>query len=130
MKTFKSFLVAAMAVLPLMAAEVPNPPAPVNLQVGQKTTVMLDSNAGTGYVWQLADELPADAPVRVSLFGAVQETDSFCCGFPVPVTLTITGQKPGKALVRVVYVRPWEKGKAPAKQEVFKVRVTAPEAGK
>lgn len=112
-------------------------PAPVGmpaaqtiaLQTGQQWNAILNSNAGTGYVWQLAEELPADSPVSVSLSG-VEPDESNCCGFPVPVTLTVTALKPGTAVVHVVYVRPWETDVAPARQEMYKVRVTAAGVGK
>ena len=97
----------------------------LSLRVGQQWTAILESRAGTGYVWQLGEEMPADSPVSVTLSG-VEPDESNCCGFPVPVTLTITAQKPGEAEVYLVYVRPWEKSAPPAKQEIYKVNVTAP----
>ncbi len=96
----------------------------ISLRVGQQWTAILESRAGTGYVWQLGEEMPADSPVSVTLSG-VEHDESNCCGFPVPVTLTITAQKPGAAEVRLVYVRPWEKDSPPANQEVYKVNVSA-----
>lgn len=101
----------------------------IAMQVGQQWNAILNSNAGTGYVWQLAEELPADSPVSVSLSG-VEPDESNCCGFPVPVTLTVTALKPGSAVVHVVYVRPWETGVPPARQEVYKVSVTPAGTGK
>ena len=123
MKTLRTFLLGALAALPVLAADSVDVPAPVALQVGQKCTMMLNSNAGTGYTWQVAEPAASNKVVKVELFGTSPD-DSFCCGFPVPVTLTITGQKPGKALVRVVYVRPWEKGKTPAREQSFSVTVS------
>lgn len=95
----------------------------ISLRVGQQWSAILESRAGTGYVWQLGEELPAGSPVSVTLSG-VEPDESNCCGFPVPVTLTITAQKPGEAEVYLVYVRPWEKSEPPAKQEIYKVNVT------
>ena len=109
------------------------PPSPIalptteniSMRVGQQWTALLESRAGTGYAWQLGEEIPADSPVSVTLSG-VEPDESNCCGFPVPVTLTITARKPGAAEVYLVYVRPWEKSAPPAKQEIYKVNVTAP----
>ena len=123
MNTLRTILLGSLAALPVLAADSADVPAPVALQVGQKCTMMLNSNAGTGYTWQVAEPAASNKVVKVELFGTEPE-DSFCCGFPVPVTLTITGKKPGKALVRVVYVRPWEKGKAPAHEQSFSVTVS------
>lgn len=108
------------------------PPSPIalptteniSLRVGQQWTAILESRAGTGYSWQLGEEMSADSPVSVTLSG-VEPDESNCCGFPVPVTLTITALKPGAAEVHLVYVRPWEKNVPPANQEVYKVNVAA-----
>ena len=97
--------------------------APLALEVGQCCTVMLESNAGTGYAWQLAEPSAGTGRLRVELFGT-QPCESGCCGFPVPVTCNITALKPGRELVRLVYVRPWEKDKAPAAEKCFLVTVT------
>ena len=110
----------------LAAAELPAPVAPdsepLHLPVGHQCTMMLDSNAGTGYAWQVVEPAQGSAVVRVELFGA-EPCDSGCCGFPVPITLTITALKPGQETVRVIYARPWEKDKAPARQKCFFVTV-------
>lgn len=102
----------------------------ISLRVGQQWTAILESRTGTGYAWQLGEEIPADSPVSVTLSG-VEHDESNCCGFPVPVTLTITAQKPGAAEVHLVYVRPWEKNMPPANQEMYRVTVSAaPASGK
>lgn len=105
------------------AAEAPvSPVDSLVLQVGQSRMTVLESQAGTGYCWQLAEELPVDAPVTVMLDQGVCK-DENCCGFPVPVTLTLSGQKPGKALLRFIYARPWEKGKTPLREQIYAVEV-------
>lgn len=98
----------------------------VSLQVGQHRTFMLHHNAGTGFCWQLAEPVPADSPVSASLTG-VECDEADCCGFPVPVTLVITALKAGKSTLRLIYARPWEKDKAPAKVEIFEIEVKCPE---
>ena len=123
MKTLSSFIVAAMAALPVLAAEAPEPPTPVNLLVGQKVTIMLDGNPTTGYLWEQAGDLPAGSAVSVNLSCEPEPGDMFLCGAPMPTRLTIAGVKPGKAEVHMVYRRPWEKGKAPACEQRFLVTV-------
>ena len=119
---------APAAVEPSAPEPVAQDSAPLNLPVGHQCTMMLDSNAGTGYAWQVVEPAQGSAVVRVELFGA-EPCDSGCCGFPVPVTLTITALKPGRETVRVIYARPWEKDKAPANQKCFAVIVqNAPSA--
>lgn len=117
-------MMLSMAALPLLAAEVPNPPIPVNLQVGQKVSVLLDGNPTTGFCWMLAEELPADSPVKVELSLVERTGDGISCGAPTPTRLTICGVKPGKATVQVVYRRPWEKDRPNVKKKSFSVKVS------
>lgn len=105
---------AAAAVVPAAAA--------LNVQVGRKVSLVLEGNPTTGYLWQLEPALPAGSPVQVEL-SVVTNCEENCCGFPTPTTLTMAGVKPGTQLVRVVYARPWEKGKAPAQEKCFAVTV-------
>ena len=114
-------MLAALAALPVLAADT-KPAAPLNLRVGQKLALVLDGNPTTGYIWQLKPALPAGSPVQVEL-SLVRNEEENCCGFPTPTTLTMTGVKPGTQLVRVVYARPWEKGKAPVQEKRFAVTV-------
>lgn len=117
-------MMASMAALPLLAADEPNPPIPVNLQVGQKVSVLLDGNPTTGFCWMLAEELPADSPVQVELSLVKRTGDGISCGAPTPTCLTICGVKPGKSTVSVVYRRPWEKGRPNLKEKRFSVTVS------
>lgn len=121
MKSLKLMMLAALAALPVLAADA-KPAAPLSLRVGQKLALVLDGNPTTGYIWQLKPALPAGSPVQVEL-SLVRNEEENCCGFPTPTTLTMTGVKPGTQLVRVVYARPWEKGKAPAQEKCFAVTV-------
>lgn len=114
-----------MAAVPALATQVEVLPTPINLQVGQKTSLVLDGNPTTGYIWQTSPALPADSPVEVQLSYLSKADADMCCGFPTPTTVTITGLKPGTQVVRLVYARPWEKKKAPAKTECFQVIVNA-----
>lgn len=98
--------------------------APLNLRPGQRFAVVLDGNPTTGYIWQLADKLPADSCVQVSLTTPV-DCEEDCCGFPMPTTLAIIAVKPGAQRVHVVYARPWEKGKSPAEELVYDVVVSS-----
>ena len=121
MNSLKLTILAALAALPVLAADA-KPAAPLNLRVGQKLALVLDGNPTTGYIWQLKPALPAGSPVQVEL-SLVRNEEENCCGFPTPTTLTMAGVKPGTQLVRVVYARPWEKGKAPAQEKCFAVTV-------
>ena len=126
MNTMRFAMLTALVSLPVLAAETAPAPIPVNLKVGEQISVMLNGNPTTGYIWRVDGKIPANSPVQVELTTASKENNSFCCGFPVPTTLKITGRSVGDATVRVVYARPWEKGKAPADAKTFAVKVSAP----
>ncbi|MBO5684054.1 MAG: protease inhibitor I42 family protein [Akkermansia sp.] len=126
MNTLRYVIPAAMSALPVLSAEAEPAPIPVNLKVGEQISVVLNGNPTTGYIWRVDGKIPAKSPVQVELVNAAQQDDSFCCGFPVPTTLNIIGRRAGKTTVRVVYARPWEKGKAPADVKTFAVKVTTP----
>ena len=94
----------------------------LRLQVGQSRMTVLEANATTGYIWQLESALPAGSPVQAEL-SMVSDCEEGCCGLPTPTTVTITGVKPGKVRLRLVYVRPWEKDRTPAREEEFCIEV-------
>lgn len=123
MNTLRNVMLAAMAALPVLAAEAAPAPIPVNLKVGQQTTVLLDGNPTTGYVWRLAGKTN-HIIVSAELTCPAQENNGFCCGFPTPTTLTLTALRPGRTLVRVYYARPWEKHKPAADIRTFDVTVS------
>lgn len=127
MKTLHAFILMVASTLSVMAAEVRQAAIPVNLQVGQKATILLEGNPTTGFIWQQEKDLPAESAARVDLTCTAQLGDTSRCGFPTPTTLSITGVKPGKATVHVVYRRPWEKGKDPAAERTFTVTVAPTE---
>ena len=65
------------------------------LAVGATLSVNLPGNPSTGYVWQ----------------------------GPVATTVKVTGKSAGKAVGKLIYSRPWEKGKAPHSTCVLNITV-------
>ena len=92
----------------------------VELNLGDKMVLHLDSNPSTGYQWQvdmmsgLLDwvEGPSFVSAAPSLVGS-GGTSSF--GF--------VALKRGRAGLRLVYRRPWDEGKPPARTVTLKVRI-------
>ena len=121
MNSLKLMMLAALAALPVLAADA-KPAAPLNLRVGQKISMVLDGNPTTGYIWQVANQLPDDSCVQISLTSP-GDCEENCCGFPMPTTFAITAVKPGRQRVHVIYSRPWEKGKSPAQEVIYDVNV-------
>jgi inhibitor of cysteine peptidase len=91
----------------------------VELSHGDKLVLRLDSNPSTGYQWQVSlisgnvldwVEGPSYLPSEPSLIGS-GGTASF--GF--------LALKKGRASLKLIYRRPWEEGKPPARTVVLKV---------
>ncbi|MGB2987111.1 MAG: protease inhibitor I42 family protein [Phycisphaerae bacterium] len=79
----------------------------VTLRVGQKLRVYLNSNASTGFEWELAN---LDTSV-------VEHTDTVYHGCVVPMpgcpdsqTWKFTAVSPGSTVLRMIYHQPWEEG--------------------
>ena len=85
----------------------------LHLKSGDIVTVRLVSNPTTGFQWDFGT--PALDKKVVSL-----REDRFIapkgdmCGAPGKRSLSFQAEGPGRTYVRLIYVRPWEKGKAPA----------------
>ena len=92
------------------------------IQRGQTLFITLDSNATTGYMWQVASNEPA----VLRQVGDAEYKQSWAMPGMVGVGGTETFQfeatSPGMAKLTLNYVRPWEKNSAPAK--TFSVTIT------
>ena len=119
-----SVLAVAVSVAPLTAQQ-ETPTIPVEVEQGRTTSVMLRSNPSTGFSWGLAEPLPEDSPVEVSIRLSTAAPDSSPrCGTPGQTIVEFRGLRPGIRRVRLEYRRPWEKGRSPARELSFEVRVT------
>lgn len=110
---FKRFLmVAAVAAVPMVqAAHVQDVRA--ELKVGETQVLELEGNPTTGFSWALAEPLPADSPVHVTIAYEAADSPRGLVGRGGVFKVRYTGVAPGTATVVLVYARPWEKGKAP-----------------
>jgi predicted secreted protein len=82
---------------------------PIQLTVGDTTTLLLDGNPSTGYVWELED--PKDAAGCVSLSdmrymkNAPAAGERPVLGAPQKFQVLVTGQKPCTTTLAFKYVR-------------------------
>jgi len=93
--------------------------------LGQVFAIRLPGNPTTGYQWQLAG---ISTPAVVSLGKPQYErtpTAKAMVGSGGTFVFTFKAAKPGKAAVKLVYVRPWEKDKPPAETFSVTIEVTA-----
>jgi inhibitor of cysteine peptidase len=84
----------------------------VRLDPGDTLIVSLESNPSTGYVWQVAR---VDASVLAPSGQPVYRPGEQMPGAPGRQLFKFNAQKSGSAALKIIYVRPWEKGAAPGK---------------
>lgn len=83
----------------------------MELTVGQKVEIVLPGNPTTGYVWSVAETTDA---VKVEVNLVANTAPRGMVGTPRETVVTVTAVQAGQGEVKLVYARPWEKGKAPA----------------
>ena len=94
----------------------------VELTVGQSMTVILPGNPTTGFQWCVA-ECADVVQVGLAFEPKAPESRRPLCASPNSTVVVLTGLKAGQGVVKLVYARPWEKGKAPADTRVYTVTV-------
>ena len=87
---------------------------PFAMKVGDEFVLTLESNPSTGYLWRLAVK-PDENTVKLvsSEYRAVPDANRVGAGGNEVWTFLATGK--GKAEISLIYVRPWEKDKPPAR---------------
>jgi predicted secreted protein len=90
-----------------------SPPGPVELALGQQLIVSLTATAATGYQWRLAE--PFDQTVVRFTSSQHEASTTSGVGAPGAMHLGFTPVGRGTATIALEYVRPWERGVAPAR---------------
>lgn len=91
------------------------------VSVGDEVTIVLESNATTGYAWALEREVLADVVVLVDDEYVAPETDLVGAGGRQELTFAAVGE--GTAEIALWYVRSFDDPKEPAQRAVFEVVV-------
>lgn len=97
---------------------------PVEVPVGETTCVMLAGNPSTGYCWYPDKRIAKDAPFKLIIRNGKAPEGAKLVGAPSQMMVCFKGIRPGTYKLRMIYARPWEKGKKPANEALFEVRVT------
>lgn len=95
----------------------------ITAQLGARFVLVLQSNPSTGFGWQLVDST-RQRPVRLvghEFRGPERQGNPPIVGAPGHERWTFRATAPGTAVIRLVYVRPWEKTPP---QDTTKFRVT------
>lgn len=98
-----------------------DPGKPVNVTVGRKFALVLESNPTTGYRWERS--AAEDAAVVKFLRTEYREPGTGLIGAGGKEVLTLEAIGKGKTEISLKYVRPWDKDIPPAKSVSFKVNV-------
>lgn len=104
-------------------------PYAAEIYAGQEVVFKLNSNATTGYQWELAD--PIDNTIIEKVGSEYIAPDTDLVGAGGVEVWTFKGLKPGKADVNFKYIRPWEKDEPVTRKVKYAIIVKeAPAAGK
>lgn len=117
---------ASFVAAPAWAAGPVTEASSLTVKAGSTIEISLPSNASTGYGWQLANPLPPESPVSVTIHpetAAPAEGRPPLCGAPGTTRVTIRGLRRGTATIRLQYVRPWEKNQPPARTNTLAVTI-------
>jgi inhibitor of cysteine peptidase len=92
------------------------------VNVGDEFTITLDSNATTGYEWQLADTLDESILELVGSEYTIPNDEGLVGAGGIEVW-TFKAAGFGETDVSMEYVRPWEEDGTPAKERTFSITV-------
>ena len=99
-------------------------PGETVLRLGQVLAIELDSNASTGYGWEIVEDgSPQLEPAPVPASALPQETTPPMPGAGGKSYWRFKAVQAGDTQLRLVYRRAWEKEVAPARTAEYKVRV-------
>jgi len=102
-----------------------DPSSTIKVNVGEKFAISMDSNATTGYEWQLAKELDENIVKQVGDPQYIMEEGTEeRVGAGGTEVWTFEGTGAGDATISFEYVRPWEEEEEPAETKDFKVEVS------
>ena len=92
--------------------------------VGEEFSIILESNPTTGYSWKFAANL--DEKVIQLIRDEFIPPDNIRKGAPGDQLWTFRRVGEGSTTISLEYLRPWEKGKPPARTKTFSISVTSP----
>ena len=94
------------------------------LERGDRLVVRLASNASTGYAWQIRSGVGGVLVLVARTY--VPASDGSRLGAPGTAVLRLRAAACGRTVLRLAYVRSWEKDVAPARTFGLRVTVVSP----
>jgi predicted secreted protein len=105
----------------LSGREFTDPSVQIEVAAGETFSIVLDSNATTGYQWQVAQPLNENVVKFYTSIYQAPENPIPGAGGRERLTFTATGR--GQAAIVLNYLRAWETGASPARTVTFNVTV-------
>ena len=99
------------------------PPAAITVSAGEQFDIRLPSNPTTGYRWQVDGKLNMRIVRLVDTRFEPTAPDPAVLGAGGTEIFTFVGVAAGTSRIKLVYLRPWEKGIAPARTAEYTVEV-------
>lgn len=94
----------------------------IELTTGASKTLTLPGNPTTGFLWQVAEH-PDGVQVTLAFEQSAPPSGHPVVGRPRATVVTLTAEKAGQGTLKLIYSRPWEKGKAPIDTRVYTITV-------
>ena len=104
-------------------SEYSDPDTPIEVDVGQKFVVALESNASTGYQWQFADRLTGKGVLKV-VKRQYHPPASNHIGAPGKELWTFKAVGEGETIILMGYVHSWDMYTPPAAIAAFTITVS------
>jgi len=101
--------------------EFSDPSRTIEVAVGERFSILLDSNPTTGYSWQMVGQAANCAVVLTARDYEAPRTS--LAGAPGRERLTFMAESSGVEKLTFRYLRPWEKNAEPARTVTFRVAV-------
>ena len=121
-------LLSALLALPACRADRDAPaqmqPPQMEVRSGERFSIRLDSNATTGYRWQLATA--PDPAIAMLVSSEYEAGDTQSAGAGGEEAWTFVARGAGRTSIVLEYARPWEHGQPPARTHAVVVNVRAP----
>lgn len=112
--------IAVIALAPVAVSDADNG-GTIDILRFRTIRLMLESNPTTGYGWQLIS--PSDRNVLRKYYSTYRRPASKLIGAGGREEYKFRAMAPGVAVIKLVYVRPWERATPPAKEFTLTVRV-------
>lgn len=93
----------------------------VRVRNGNNFTVKIGSNPTTGYSWRLAG--PIDKTHIKFIGSSFEVSRKDLAGAPGKEILSFKAVRKGTSIIRLEYVRPWEKGIPPVKTKIYSIHI-------